>query len=213
MKSISIFLLLFASLCATAQNAASYLAKILKYNEKSIFEDMRYKAMDWKAFEKLEEANDLVDPVNYDFDLMNAAVFFAVNKYRSVKGLQPLLFEPRLRDAASIHCDQMVKRKFFDHINSFDSRVSAPDNRVELCDYHGQMIAENLARSFVLIDHPLTYVQIAEKAVAELSRSREHNKHMTDPELKKLGCGVLFEDKPLNGYHYFRLTQDFGTDW
>ena len=213
MKSLAFILLICCAPGAQAQGADAYLAKILKYNEKSLFEDVRYNGMDWKTFDQLEEANDLADPSNYDFDLLNAAVFFAVNKYRAAKGLQVLTFEPRLRDAASIHSDQMVKRKFFDHINSFDSKISAPDKRIELCGYHGQMIAENLARSFVAVDHPLSYIQIAEKAVAELSRSREHNKHMLDPALKKLGCGILFENIPINGFHYFRLTQDFGTDW
>ena len=92
MKSIVIIL---SILCATRTQAQSdkYLAQIPKYNEKSSFEDVRYKDLDWKQFYKLEEANDLVDPNNYDFDLMNAAAFYAVNKYRASKGIAPLRFD------------------------------------------------------------------------------------------------------------------------
>ena len=211
MKSIVIIL---SILCATRTQAQSdkYLAQIPKYNEKSSFEDVRYKDLDWKQFYKLEEANDLVDPNNYDFDLMNAAAFYAVNKYRASKGIAPLRFEPRLRDAASIHSDQMVKRKFFDHLNRYDARIALPNTRIELCGYQGERIAENIARNFMDPYTPLTYTQLADKAVNELSRSHDHNVHMLDASLERLGCAIIFETGPTNGPIYFRLTQDYGAD-
>jgi uncharacterized protein YkwD len=197
-----------------APGAAPYLSKVAKYNEASVFEDVRYKNIDWKAFYKLDEANELVDPFNFDFDLLNAAVFFAVNKYRASKGLPQLKFEPRLRDAAVIHSYEMVKKNFFDHMNYTDAKLHGPDTRIELCGYRGQKLAENLARGYADRGKPQSYTQLADKAVMELSRSSEHNKHLTDPGLEKLGCGVLFENTATaEGITYFRLTQDFGTDW
>ena len=211
MKSIVIILSLLCASGAKAQ-ATKYLAQIPKYNEKSSFEDVRYKDLDWKQFYKLDEANDLVDPNNYDFDLMNAAAFYAVNKYRASKGVAPMRFEPRLRDAASIHSDQMVKRKFFDHLNRFDAKIALPNNRIELCGYQGERIAENIARSFIDPYTPLTYTQLADKVVNELSRSKEHNAHMLDSSFDKLGCAITFEAGPANAPIYFRLTQDYGMD-
>jgi uncharacterized protein YkwD len=215
MRSVIVVILLLLSLSAAAQapGAAPYLAKVGKYNEASNFEDVRYRDMDWQKFYKLEEANELVDPVNYDFDLMNAAVFFAVNKYRASKGLPPLKFEPRLRDAASIHSYMMVTKNFFDHMNYTDPKLQGPDTRMELCGYKGQKLAENLARGYVDRSRAMTYTQLADKAVMELSRSREHNRHMLDPDLEKLGCGLIFELTSQQGITYFRLTQDFGRDW
>ena len=99
-KLLIILATLWAATCYS-QGPDKYLAEIRKYNEASVFEDERYKDMTWEKFYKLEEANDLVDPNNYDFDLMNAAVLFAVNKYRASHSIKPLKFEPRLRDAAS----------------------------------------------------------------------------------------------------------------
>ena len=212
MKYITTILFLLCAVAVSAQ-AAKYLAQIRKYNEKSIFEDVRYKGMDWQHFDKLEEANDLVDPNNYDFDLLNAAVFFGVNKYRASKGIAPLKFEPRFRDAASIHSDQMVKRNFFDHINRHDPAIAYPNNRTELCGYKGERISENLARSFVDPEKPLTYIQLADMVVKQLSGSYEHDQHMKDPTLDKTGCGLIFENKTTNGMVYFLLTQDFGRDW
>jgi uncharacterized protein YkwD len=213
MRNILAIILVLSATAIHAQGADTYLAQIRKYNEPSIFEDVRYKGMDWQHFYQLEEANDLVDPNNYDFDLMNAAVFFAVNKYRASKGIAALKFEPRFRDAASIHSDQMVRHHFFDHINRYDQRIAAPNNRTELCGYKGERIAENLAKSFMDPQRPLSYNQLADMVVKQLAGSYEHNQHMLDPTLDKLGCGLIFENKLTEGMSYFSLTQDFGRDW
>jgi len=216
MKWVTIIFLSLVSVQSIAQSpeAAPYLAVVTKYNEVSLFEDARYKDLDWKGFYKLDEANELVDPRNYDFDLLNAAMFFAVNKYRDSKGLPPLQFEPMLRDAASIHSSQMVKLNFFDHMNYSDPKLKGPDTRAALCGYQGQKLAENLSRGYADRGRPLTYIQLADKTIQELSRSKEHNRHMIDPDLEKLGCGLIFENTSTpEGIVYFRLTQDFGRDW
>jgi uncharacterized protein YkwD len=217
MKALIIIILLYSqavSSFAQSPAAAPYLAKVTKYNEASQFEDSRYKNIDWTAFYKLDEANEFVDPMNYDFDLMNAAVFYATNKYRAARHITALKFEPRLRDAATIHSYQMVIKNFFDHMNYTDDKLKGPDTRIELCGYHGQKLAENLARMYADRGRPLTYTQLADKVVYEWSKSKEHNKHLIDPDLEKMGCGLIFEtvSKP-EGITYFRLTQDFGTDW
>ena len=85
---------------------------------------------------------------------------------------------------------------------------------MELCGYKGQRLSENLARNYTDISKHMTYTQLADKTVKDLSRSSEHNKHMLDAGLDKLGCAVIFEDKPAgDGIIYFRLTQDYGKDW
>jgi uncharacterized protein YkwD len=213
MRNIMLLVGVCCSMSAYTQ-ADKYLAQIPKYNEASGFEDVKYKGMTWQQFYKLEAANELLDPTNYDFDLFNAAVFFSVNKYRSSRGVAVLQFEPRLRDAASIHADQMVKRHFFDHTNTHDAILRSLNNRTELCKYQGERIAENIAKTFIDLEQPTSYALAADKVVSELSKSPEHNEHLLDRKLSKLGCGAIFEDKPYNGqYHYFLLTQDFGKDW
>lgn len=197
-----------------APGAQPYLADILKYNEASNFEDARYKVLDWRDFDKLEEANELVDPNNYDFDLMNAAVFYAVNKFRSAKNLPPLKFDGRLRDAASIHSWQMVKKNFFDHMDFYDDSLRSPDRRMMLCGYSGQKMTENISRIYLDRSKPLTYIQVAAKIAAEWSKSKDQNHHMLDPELERLGCGLVFEvHSNLQGLIYFRVTADFGKDF
>lgn len=193
--------------------ADSYLAAIPKYNESSDFEDNRYEKMTWQQFYRLDEINEPVDPMNYDSDLMNAALFFAINKYRSTLGLSLLSFEPRLRDAAMIHSDQMVKRNFFDHQNPYDAKIRMPNNRAELCGFNGEHLAENLARMFVDMQNLPTYTQLADKVISALSKSKDHDKHMRDPKYDRLGTGFIFENKPTSGVYYFRTSQNFGKNW
>ena len=209
-KTLFILLATLAFVHADAQ-AEKYLADIQKYNESSVFEDERYKGLTWQAFYALDEAQEFVDPMNFDYDLMNAALFFAVNKYRTARGASALAFEPRLRDAASIHTDQMVKKKFFAHENPYNTQLRALNNRVELSGFFGQHIAENIARMFVDMNTPETYTQVAGKVILYLSRSKEHNINMLDNRNKLLGCSLLFDGTGNDGYFYFRTTHDFGV--
>ncbi|MFN8278449.1 MAG: CAP domain-containing protein [Chitinophagales bacterium] len=213
MRKITFLMMLLAGV-ASAQTAADYLARIPKYNESSQFEDDKYKGMTWQQFEALDMAKEFVDPDNYDYDLLSAAIFFATNKYRASQHIAPLVFEGHLRDAAAIHTYEMIRRKIFDHINQADAKLKMPNNRTELCGYAGERIAENLERDYVDLQKPLTYMELAEKAIRDLSRSKEHNAHMLDPNLKQVGCAIMFEAQPnSDGYWFWRLTQDFGKPW
>jgi uncharacterized protein YkwD len=196
---------------STYAQADKYLADIQKYNESSVFEDDSYNGMTWQTFYALDEAKEFVDPMNFDYDLMNAALFFALNKYRIARGASALAFDPRLRDAASIHTDQMVKKKFFAHDNPYNTSLRALNNRVELCGFFGQHIAENIARMYVNMNNPETYTQVADKVILYLSRSKEHNINMLDNRNKLLGCSLLFDGTGSDGYFYFRTTHDFGV--
>lgn len=191
----------------------TYLYKINKYQEASGFSDTDYDSLNWQQFYKLEEPNEIIDPDNYDFDLMNAACFYALNKYRATKNLSPLRYSHQLRDAATIHTNEMINRNFFDHYNRYDPKIKMPNNRTELCYFSGEEIGENLVRSFMDLEKPLTYIELADKMVNELKKSPEHNQNMLNPRFNLLGCGFLFENKIKDGYIYVRMTQDFGKSW
>lgn len=207
---ITILLLLLLNAGFTISQPDKYLAAITKYNEASSFEDERYRGMTWQQFYKLEEANEFVDPMNYDCDLMNAAIFFAINKYRDGLHLSQLAFEPRLRDAAMIHSNEMIKRNFFDHSNPYDPKLRMHNLRAELCGFFGEYLSENLSRSFLNMNTPLTYTQLADKTIKELSYSKDHKKNMTSNNINLLGCGFLCENRGSEGIFYFRITHDFG---
>ncbi len=211
---MKLFLLLatvaFANL-SSAQEAKKYLDEIGKYNEVSGFEDSRYNSMTWQQFYKLEEANEIVDPANYDFDLMNAAVFFAINKYRESKGLSELKFNTNLRDAAAIHSAEMVNRNFFAHENPYNAELKKFYNRIEISGFKGGFSAENISQEYQDLHNPKSYIQLAEEMIHTLSLSKPHNANMLDKNYTYLGCALLFDKKSTgNDVWYYRSTQDFG---
>ena len=57
-----------------------FLNDIPLYQKESYFKLKVYAEHDWNSFYVLKEANQVVDPNNYDLHLLNAAVFFATNK-------------------------------------------------------------------------------------------------------------------------------------
>ena len=205
------FLPFFTTVIFAQQSAESYLKQVGKYNEASAFEDKEYSQMTWEKFYKLEDANEIVDPANYDFDVMNAAVFFAINKYRMSKGLPAFKFDEHLRDAATIHTNEMTNRNFFAHENPYNPALKKFYNRIEISGFKGGFSAENISREYQDLHNPKTYIQIAEEMILNLSLSKQHNANMLDTHYTHLGCALLFDKKSTNGdVWYFRSTQDFG---
>lgn len=214
MRNGKLLFLLLAISCANGvfAQAKKYLDAVGKYNEATLFEDSRYASITWQQFYALEEANELVDPVNYDYDLMNAAVFFAVNKYRESRGLSSFRFDAKLRDAAAIHSAAMVNQSFFSHENARDPALRKVENRVQLCGFTGGYWAENISRMYQTMDKPKSYKQLADEMVYALSLSKGHNENMLDKTYKLLGCALTFEKKASGNSWYYRSTQDFGAE-
>ena len=209
MKSVLLCFFFLLFVVANAQ-PATFLSQIPKYNESSSFEDSAYSKFTWQQFYALEECKEIVDPENFDFDLLNAAVFFATNKYRASKKLPLCAFSPELRNAAAIHSFMMVKNNFFNHINPFTPKLRTPIDRIQLCQFPGTRYAENVARIFINLNEPLTYTQLAENVVLDFSKSGAHDKNLRDPKLTELGTAIVFEADKKNPYRYFKVTQNFG---
>src|SRR4051794_13492167 len=110
--------LVLLSLLFLIADGDSFLKDIPLYQKDSYFKQKVYAEHDWKSFFQLKEANQIIDPDNYDLHLLNAAVFFATNKLRDEKKLKQLKFSNALRDAAVVHTQQMIDKKFFNHFNN-----------------------------------------------------------------------------------------------
>jgi uncharacterized protein YkwD len=73
----------------------------------------------------------------------------------------------------------------------------------------GEYLSENISRSFQDMTKPLSYTELADRVIKELSTSSVHKKNMTRVDLNALGCGLIFERKHSEGIFYFRTTHDF----
>ena len=158
----NLFLLVFIFLYAGGER---FLSDIHLYQKESYFKQKVYAEHDWKSFYGLMEANQVIDPDNYDLHLLNAAVFFATNKVREDKRLKPLKFSTELRDAAVVHSQQMVEKKFFDHFNNKIRKLRSPENRMILFGVEATAMGENIDYNNIDMPSRITYLQLADKIV------------------------------------------------
>ena len=189
-----------------------FLKDIPLYQKESYFKQKVYAEHDWKSFSELQEASQIVDPNNYDLHLLNAALFFVANKVREDKRLKPLKFSPQLRDAAVVHSQQMIEKKFFDHFNNKTRKLHSPEDRIKLFGVEADAMGENI--DFYNIDMPskATYLQLADKIVDEWMHSTPHRKTMLSKIYSHLGCGAMFEESDKNGVRYIKATQDYSLE-
>ena len=126
---MKIFLLILLTLFLPDSGGEKFLEEILLYQKDSYFKTKVYVEHDWKSFVQMKEANEIINPDNYDLHLLNAAVFFATNKLREEKKLKPLEFSAELRNAAVVHSYQMVAKKFFSHFNNKTAKLRSRNSK------------------------------------------------------------------------------------
>lgn len=203
--------LLLLLLLLVGGNAEKFLNDVPFYNNDSYFKEKVYTEHDWKSFMQLKEANETVNPDNYDLHLLNAAVFFSTNKLRDQKNMKQFRYSPTLRNAAVVHSYQMVDKKFFDHYNKRNLQLRTPDNRIQLFGTTANAAGENIDYTHILLPSKTTYVQLGELIVDDWFHSPPHKKNMLNKSFGALGCGAFFETKNKEGARYVKATQDFSN--
>ncbi|MFM2305494.1 MAG: hypothetical protein RLZZ367_163 [Bacteroidota bacterium] len=187
-----------------------YLADIPLYQKESYYKQKVYAEHDWKSFYTLKDASQVVNPDNYDMHLLNAAIFYATNKVRAGKHLHELKYNAGLRDAAVVHSQQMVDKKFFDHYNNKTRKLRSPEDRIKMYgNANAQAMSENLDYNNIAMPSKITYLQLADKLVDDWMHSTPHRKTMLSKGYSHLGCGAVFEAKDKTGYRYIKATQDY----
>ncbi len=211
---------------------------IKEQSQTTSFPDSLYQKNDWDTFEELPISNAIIDWDNIDYGLMNAAIFYATNKYRKQKRREAFLFDHSLRDAAFLHSYLMVQQSFFGHINRKSSKFKTPDKRVELfSDERSATVGENITEVFLLNYttgtnfrageenerlkyyvndtelQKLTYWQIAKNAVQHWAKSKNHKKNMLNKNFSYLGCAGFIDFRTFNNKKEIpkiKATQVFG---
>ncbi len=204
--ALSLFLIL-----TSFDAGRNYLNQVKPYQRDSYFKSKVYNEHNWQSFLKMKEANEFIEPDNYDMHLLSAAVFFATNKLREEKGLKSFKFSPELRDAAAVHTWQMIERNFFDHFNNSVPPLLSPDQRIHLFLPTSAANAENLDLNHIIISANTTYAQLAETIVKELYNSPPHRTNMMNNAYNYVGCAAIFELHDKTGSRTVKATQDFSS--
>src|SRR3989338_48755 len=111
------------------------------------------------------------DPVN------EAAMTGLVNKERSLRGLNILVSDQKLRDVARLHSEDMFKRGYFSHFSPEEATVA---DRVQKAGVNFLVVEENLA-----------YAPGLELAHKGLMNSEGHRVNILSEDYHKIGIGVM----------------------
>jgi uncharacterized protein YkwD len=192
------------------------LSKLPFYTRESYFKASVYKEKSWEQFYATKEAQQVVDPSNYDFHLLNAAFFYATNKLREEHHVKVLQFSGALRDAATFHTNEMITKKFFDHYNnSVVPKLRSPRQRMQFFTGNHQLglSGENCDENFVEPYESLTYIQVAERIVKDLYNSPPHKANMLEKAYRYYGCAVIFEQpRGKEQAVFLKATQNFTSN-
>ena len=196
--------------CLLVAGGAEFLEGIALYQKDSYYKDKVYADHDWKSFYALKDANQVVNPDNYDMHLLNAAVFYATNKVRAAKKLPELKYNAGLRDAAVVHSQQMVDKKFFDHYINKTRKLRNPADRISMFGSpDARAMSENIDYNNIPMPSKTTYLQLADLLVDDWMHSAPHRKTMLSKGFSHIGCAAVFEPTNKSGYRYIKATQDY----
>ena len=112
-------------------------------------------------------------------------LFDLTNKQRLLRRKRPLLEAPALSLAARRHSEDMLRRRFFSHVNP--DRKTHSDRINAVLNWQVPASAENLwARTGAVP----SAAKIAEEAVAQLMDSRPHRTNILNSHYTHLGVGI-----------------------
>lgn len=99
----------------------------------------------------------------HDHWLIGEAIRAEVNKERCVAGLQVLLPDRALMDAAALHNSDIVKHRFFAHRSPVAGRTT-PQDRITTFGGHFNLTAENLGQAWYMDYQSGRHFQIIDEA-------------------------------------------------
>lgn len=204
------------------------------------FPDDYYTQFNWETFEQWESVNQKIDAANVDYSLLQAAIFYYTNQYRSSRKLKPVAYQPALGSAAICHAKDMGEKGFYDHVNKYDRSMRTAMDRAKRFGFLGS-IGENLALEFLLDYKPEskywyeltssgfryyygdsgtnkgyvpahTYLSLGKSIVKAWINSPGHRSNLLHKDFKYLGVGVYLEPKSQGNKNIPRIyaTQVFG---
>lgn len=112
-------------------------------------------------------------------------IFELTNKQRLLRRTRPLLEAPALSLAARRHSEDMLKRRFFSHVNP--DRKTPSDRINAVLNWQVPASAENLWGRTGAVP---SAAKLVEEAVAQLMDSRPHRTNILNSRYTHLGVGI-----------------------
>jgi len=160
-------------------------------------------------------ANSMINPDNFDEELLAKLLLEGINQLRAKKKLGPLKPDELLAKAASDQNLFVTRRGKLSHEQSAGSEKQTVGKRVAYYGGHYEMIGENLQLwGFMVITQGrnstieyTTYKEAAEGMVKNWVTSKSHYENLIRKEFKLVGTSIGF-NKNKNGLY---ATQVYGS--
>lgn len=178
---VCIFLGLF-SVKIQAQNAASH------------WNPEQYRELNEENFRKFPAFLQNIDPVNPNYALLNACLFFLTNEFRTKNKKKILIYSPQLETAAWHHSKAMAESDFFGHLNPKDPSRETTELRAGLAGILNPNMAENIAMRNQVAKNS-TYLDLAESIFSQWINSEGQKSNILSDKALQLGCGVFMDHK------------------
>jgi uncharacterized protein YkwD len=188
MKSI-----LFITMCLYSLNTYAQIG-LHEWNEN------HYAQYNSNSFQRIGIIHQVADIENIDYELFNAALFYATNIQRLKFGKPRYIHSSNLEKAAKSHSKDMVIYDFFSHQSVVPGKRTVTD-RVSKYGINGA--AENISINY---GDSLSYWEFAQKIIKQWMNSSGHKRNILG-DYTYLGCGA----HKMNKDHilYFKSTQVF----
>lgn len=167
-----------------------------------------YAIHNYKSFQKLEIIHQEINRNYVDYNLLNAAIFYATNIQRVKYERKPFIYSKSLELAAQSHSEDMVNYDFYSHTSIVKGKRTMSDrlNRVGISNAY---MAENIYNFF--LNSP-TYWTLAEGLVNGWMNSKGHKANILNRDYVYLGCGSkYYYNKEWPDSFYVKSTQNFSS--
>lgn len=173
-----------------AQKTASKKESDIKTSEAQKTTTITTKIVQKTATQKIVNKTGVPEiPFNFSYTFFNEIemdILNYVNQERAKEGLDPLIWEDKLRDTAEYKANEMLQYEYFAHTSPV---TGGPMNlAVDYFKYETNGFGENLLY-YYSSGHNMAS---AERMVQDWMNSPPHRANILRPEWKKLGAGVVY---------------------
>lgn len=162
--------------------------------------------------------NDVINPKQFNQNLLEQLVQHKVNEYRKSKGLRPLLFDKALYAAAKDQSDYIQLKNELTHDQTVKGKETVADRLKLYTKSTNFSVAENIARTFILtpsynydangksnLSTAKTYEEAATYMFNSWKQSAIHHKNMISTDYAQAAVCIHFnpKDNSLTGVQVF----------
>jgi uncharacterized protein YkwD len=199
-----------------------------------LWDDSFYDTFSPASFKEYAPANRTLDFKDINYPLLDAAIFFEVNRVRAFYGRHTCRHSRALERVAASYSREMAGRNFFGHYDIYDSGERTPSERMTAVGVAPGFLAENIAIAFGIrykegspvippggdekefrdfrtaeVIPPHSYNSFAAAVVEGWMQSDPHRANILDERVKFLGSGAFyFEDRKFHNIPAFKVTLD-----